>query len=355
MNKVPELRKVDEPHFEALREFLREGMTSIVMPHLNPDGDAIGSCIALADFLQSYGHKVMIVCNDEIPRNLSFLLTHPIHRAEDVIEMSLEPIDVAFVVDCGDVGRIEDRSHLLPLCKKTVVIDHHATHVHFGDISLVDIAASSTGELIHRIFSHFGTPIGESSRDALYVAISTDTGSFKYNNTTPYALRAVADFVEQGFETTRCVVEVYQNKPFIQYAVQREVLKNLILSEGGSSAFSHLDFTVFKDMGFSNQDTDGIAEWLRDIEGVQVSCFARPIDEERYKLSLRSKGDIDVSAIAQVFDGGGHKRASGCSVSGSYATIRESIFDLIDNAHRNSVSHDSESNGDESKSLEARR
>lgn len=332
MNKLHTENNGEFLPFESLRSLLREGMTTIVMPHLNPDGDAIGSSIALADLLESYGHQVYLVTHDEIPQNLRFLLNRKYYQVDGLLNQGINSFDAAFVVDCGDKTRIQDRESILGFCKKVIVIDHHVTHVHFGDVTIADYQASSTGELIHRLYNYFETPFTPHAMAALYTAMSTDTGSFKYSNTTPYVLRAVADFIENGFDTTDCVTEVYQNRPYVQYSVQYEALQRLVLAADGKVAFSFLDYETLKKNQFSNHDTDGLVELFRDIQGVEVSCFARAVSENAYKLSLRSKGRVDVSQVSLIYGGGGHVRASGCTITGTIDSVKTEIIEVLSKA-----------------------
>lgn len=303
--------------FEANDEF-------IILPHMSPDGDTIGSSVALKNILDNNGKKGYIVLNDDIPLNLLFL---------DVEKYSLEEFNhlnhqakVVITVDSSDQSRLDERSKLLEN-REVLNIDHHITNSDYGDINYVK-EASSVGELIYELFNSLNYTIDEKIANAIYVAIATDTGSFKYSNTTKKTFMIASELREKvNFELINR--ELYQKVLLEDVLLSNKVLSTLkVYNDKVGIVFLTND--MLKSLALENIETDGIVEQVRNINGIEVAVFIKQENENQFKISFRSKLDYDVSALALKYNGGGHPKAAGCSMSGPLDQIIDLLVKEID-------------------------
>lgn len=302
---------------------LRGRKNVIILPHILPDGDTLGSSLALRNALRYLGQNVSIVLDDEIPSNLNFMVDdNSIMSTDSFLSLKLCP-DLIVTIDTSDVERLGDRYRLLDLSEEILNIDHHKTNNYYGKYNLVDSEASSCGEIIYEIIKKLDIEPNKDISTYLYVSLSTDTGSFKYSNTTPKTLRIAACLLEAGIDKNYIITELYQNKPFNRVKLLSDALNTLESFYNGKLAVIYVTKQMFESNNISSANADGIIEYARDIEGVEVAVFLKELSPNEVKIGLRSKYDIDVSAIAADFDGGGHRKASGCT-----------IFDTMENAKK---------------------
>ncbi|WP_432665008.1 bifunctional oligoribonuclease/PAP phosphatase NrnA [Wukongibacter baidiensis] len=295
----------------------------VILPHILPDGDTLGSSIALKKALCLLNKDVSIILDDEIPSNLLFLACdNNIMSTELFLDLNDNP-DLVITIDSSDVDRLGDRGRLLDLCEETLNIDHHRTNSYYGKYNIVDSEASSCGEIIYKIIKELDIEIKEDIAESLYVSLSTDTGSFKYSNTSPETLRIAANLLEVGIDTTRIVTELYQNKPVNKIRLLADALNSLEIYYDGKLSIISVPLQMFKKSNAHTSDSDGIIEYGRDIHGVEVAILLKELSPNEIKVGFRSKYDFDVSRIAMEFGGGGHKKASGCT-----------IYDTIENAKK---------------------
>ncbi len=284
----------------------------IVLPHIHPDGDTLGSCIALRKFLVENGLEVYLVNDDRIPANLRFLNFEGMVTSEEFQSLQWEKESYGvFVVDGSDLTRIADRQWIFDQAKNSFCIDHHVTNKGFTDYLWLEEEASSTGELVYCLIKNNGGKVDQEIAEPLYVAISTDTGSFKYDSTGSRTLRVVADLMDTGFDMQKTIVEVYQNKEIDQVRLMQIALNHLKIKENGKVGISYICLENLDEYGITQYDTDGICELIRDIAGLEVAVFLREVREGEFKVSTRSKYDFDVAVFSQCFGGGGHKKAAG--------------------------------------------
>ncbi|SHJ90870.1 DHH family phosphoesterase [Paramaledivibacter caminithermalis] len=297
----------------------------IILPHILPDGDTLGSSLALANALRDIGNDTLIILDDDIPSNLKFLIDNDnnnIMSTKSFLNLDMKP-DLIVTIDTSDVDRLGDRYKLLGLCEEILNIDHHITNRNYGKYNYVDAEASSCGEIIYEITKCLDIELSKDISTYLYVALSTDTGSFKYSNTSPKTLRIAANLLEAGIDTNYIITELYQNRPINKIKLLSDALNNLERFYDGRLSLMYISLQVFESNNLSPGDADGIIEYARDIEGVEVAVLLKELSPNEIKVGFRSKYDIDVSAIAEEFNGGGHKKASGCT-----------IFDTIENAKK---------------------
>jgi bifunctional oligoribonuclease and PAP phosphatase NrnA len=313
-----------EPVLAALREHGRFTVTS----HENPDGDALGSLLAMHLALGALGKDSTMVLTGPAPLPGEY-------RFLELPERGLlreTPADhatrVLVAVDCANETRIVDKA-LLEQSPLTVNIDHHHDNTRFGDVNLVVPEASSTGELLADIFETLGVVLTSDIAEALYVALVTDTGRFQYTNTTPKALRLAADLVEAGADVHKVFQGVYETVQFAKLKLLARALDRAQVFDGGRIVVSYLLRTDFGEVGAAEPYSEGIIDYLRAVEGAQLAALIREPPREgspARKVSLRASVDeLDVSAIAREFGGGGHRQAAGFGTDLSIDEITERV------------------------------
>lgn len=302
----------------------------IVLPHIHPDGDTLGSSVALRAFLKLQGLETYIVNDDRIPANLCFLNQEGFMSSEAFESLNWEKESYGvFVVDGSDLTRVADRIAIYDNASDKLCIDHHVTNTEFADYLWLEHEASSTGELVYKLIRSCNVEVDKSMAEALYVAISTDTGSFKYDNTSSETLRTVAALMDTGFDMQKVIVEVYQNKELDQVRLMQIALNHLKMAFDGKVGMTYITQEDIEKMGIKLVDTDGICESIRDIAGLEVAIFLREVKPGSFKVSTRSKYEFDVAAFSLEFGGGGHKKAAGFTLNMDCETAMETILEAL--------------------------
>jgi phosphoesterase RecJ-like protein len=324
-------RRAADPEFARAVAALAAADRIVVATHENPDGDAIGSLVAAAAALRQLGKQVRTYLEpgSSIPSELRLL---------DVtgLERRIEPAELAdwtlLALDCATVRRLGHGHRPLVEAAATVVdIDHHYDNTRFGDVNLVDGAASSTAEILFDVLEALGVALTAEIAQALYVALVTDTGRFQQRTTGPSALRMAARLVDAGVDTERVYGLVFETVPMRKLRLLARVIDHLVLYEHGRVAVSHVARDDFLRLGASESDTEGLVDYLRAIRGVHVAALIRepPLGPDGIappnRVSLRSRGAIDVSEIARTTGGGGHRSAAGFSHGGDLLSIHRFI------------------------------
>jgi phosphoesterase RecJ-like protein len=298
----------------------------IVAAHVDPEGDAIGSSLAIYFALKSLGKKVCIYNESGVPRILKFL-----PGAEYVVTDidSVNEYDCIIVVDCGDLGRLgrlRDRLEKL----KIINIDHHSTNDLFGDLNFVDKKAVAAGEVVFDLLKKLGIPISLEIAVILYTAIVVDTGSFRYASTTPKSFKIAAELLAVGVDPWKVAKNIYENFPFERMKLLGKVLETLELVKNGSIAFMVVTKDLLSRNNATEDLTEGFVNFGRAVDGVEASILIKEAGEDAYKLSLRSKGIINVADIAQRLGGGGHRNAAGCKIKGTLSDVKQKVLDVLE-------------------------
>lgn len=298
----------------------------IITGHIMPDGDSIGSTLALGLALEKLGKKVTMACPDAVPESFLFL------PGADRIHCGVpknDEYDTIFVVDCSTPDRVgEEMQELLNGNITVVNIDHHINGVQFADVSYVDSSAAATGEIIFDLLDELGV-IDVDIAINLYAAILTDTGSFRYEATTSLTHRRVAKLLEFGINVSRVTKHLFDEKPLEVFMVLKQALKNLYISKCGRAAWISINWDELQKIGAKDEHTRGLVNYPRSIKGVKIALMFREPSPGLVKVSIRSNDDIDVSKIAAEFGGGGHKRAAGCLIEGDIKTIKEKVIEKV--------------------------
>jgi phosphoesterase RecJ-like protein len=314
---------------EAVAAALRENERFLVTSHEAPDGDALGSMLAMQLALEGLGKDSVMFLGGPapLPGEYRFLDLPERGLLRERPEDAAERVLVA--VDCASAARVGAEVGLVELAPHTINIDHHHDNPGFGDVNLVVEDASSTGEVLADVFRELGVVLTPEIAEALYIALVTDTGRFQYANTTPKALRLAADLVEAGADVHRVFQGVYENVQFAKLKLLARALDRARVLEGGEVVVSHLLRDDFEAVGASEPYSEGIIDVLRSVEGALVSALIREPPRDgapARKVSLRSSVDeVDVSAIARKSGGGGHREAAGFSSDLSVEELTEFI------------------------------
>jgi len=308
----------------AICRLLREKDRFLVACHENPEGDAIGSELALALALRKMGKTATVLNADPVPDNLLFLPgTETIVFSEDGSKY-----DAAVVVDCGSPERTGRVAQELRKCPLLVNIDHHRTNGDLGELALVDPDAAATGLLIHRVLSAMGYEIGLDVATNIYVAVLTDTGSFHYGSSSPEAFEVAGEMVRRGVDPWAVAEQVYETQSALRLRLLGRVLASLEVSAGGRVACITAMREDLREFASGKDALEGFINYPRSIVGVEVAVSFRE-EEDVFRVSFRSKGRVDVSAVAARFGGGGHRNAAGCTVPGTLADVRKRVLEAL--------------------------
>jgi bifunctional oligoribonuclease and PAP phosphatase NrnA len=299
---------------KAIADALRQHDRFLVVTHENPDGDALGSLLAATLAVRQLGKDAVMYLPGQtpLPAEYSFMPLEDLlrERPEDASDR------VLLAVDCAKEDRIGDES-VLALAPLVLDVDHHHDNTRFGDLNLIVADASSTGEVLRDVFTELGVELTPELAEPLYIALVTDTGRFQYANTTPKALRLAAELVEAGADIHAVFQKVYESVEFAKLKLLAHALDRAEVLEGGRIVVSHLLRRDFAEAGASEPYSEGIIDYLRAVEGAELAVLIREQlsqSAQAYKGSLRSSIDeLDVSAIARRFGGGGHRQAAGFS------------------------------------------
>lgn len=306
----------------AICRVLREKERFLIACHENPEGDAIGSELALALALRRMGKTATVLNADPVPANLLFLPgADTVVFAEDGSKY-----DVAVVVDCGSPERTGRISGELRKCPLLVNIDHHRTNGDRGELSLVDPDAAATGLLIHRVLSAMKFDIGLDVATNIYVAVLTDTGSFHYGSSSPEAFEVAGEMVRRGVDPWAVAEQVYETQSALRLRLLGRVLDSLDVVFDGRVACITTMREDLREFASGKDALEGFINYPRSIVGVEVAVSFREEEGGVFRVSFRSKGRVDVSAVAARFGGGGHHNAAGCTVPGDLADVKKRVL-----------------------------
>lgn len=316
----------------AVLESLHDAESVILTTHINADGDGAGSQAALASWLRAHGKEVWIINPTPFPKALHFLLSDEdealdcgSRRASEVVKRA----DLAVVLDTAEIPRI---GPVWPLIqgKPIAVVDHHPEGPEpIPGVSLRDPKACATGELVLDLIRLEPRPFPPGVAAALYVALSFDTGSFRFSNTTSDTHRIVAELLDEGADPESLHRALHGNVPIRRLRLLAASLATLEVDSSGGVAWMTVPSRVFEELEAKPEDLDGMVAFPRDLEGVQVALLFRETAKGATKVSLRSNGDADVNRVARMFGGGGHVKASGVLVDRPLSEVREELLAAV--------------------------
>ena len=308
------------PDLSAAIEFLQEGDDLLITSHVNSDGDSVAGSLAMRRLLEALGKRSRVVLADIPEDHYDFLAGFAdIQRIDGAPD---ELAESAVVLDCPNLDRIGDVRRHLRQDARLLNIDHHKDNVGFGSVNVVSEDVSSTSELIYHLALAMDVSIDRSLAEQLYTGIVFDTGTFRYSLTTPTSLEVAAALVRAGARLDVVADRIYNSSCLDSVKLIGRAIDSLELYFDGRVACLHLDYEQVR-----KGDPEEAVNYGLKIKGVLASIFMKEQRPDYYRISLRSRGDVDVSAVAAGFGGGGHARASGCELEGSAAQVRTALLE----------------------------
>lgn len=302
----------------AAASFLERSDKFVILTHASPDGDTLGSAYALADALCALNKRVFVVCPDKIPEKFGYLIKE---------YEAFEP-ETVVAVDIADeklLGSLYDRySGRVALC-----IDHHGSNTKYAEMLYLEADAAAACECIYNVINELGTMITPYMAGCLYTGIATDTGCFKFSNTTPRSHRYAAELIEKGADYGEINRVMFEVKSRGRIAMERKVLENIEFYYGGRCAVITVTRDMIKETGCPLGDLDGVTAMSRQIEGVQIGVTIKEKPDGKYKVSLRTFEPYNAADICAVFGGGGHVRAAGCEFSCDIENAKRQLLSAI--------------------------
>jgi phosphoesterase RecJ-like protein len=310
----------------AIRDAILQRQRFVITSHARPDGDAIGSQMAMAYALRELGKDVQMVGADPAPPQFQvFPGVSTIHVSPTVQGQ----FDAAIVMECGDLSR----TGVEGFDKYFVInIDHHPGNKSYGAINWFDAGAAACGEMVFTIVEALGVMLTPEIATHIYIAILTDTGGFHFSHITPRTFEICRRCTEAGAKPEAIARAVYDSSTMGRLRLMGAVLHNLEFEGGGRAAVAALTLTLLQETGATHEDADGLINIPLSVNDIQAVAFFKEIAPDSFRISLRSKGNVDVNRVANAFGGGGHKNAAGCSLNGPYPEVRRKLVDELTRA-----------------------
>lgn len=315
-----------QAQYEALHELIEECESFLVVSHENPDGDAIGSTLAMCHLLWALGKRAVPYNVDPVPFNFCFLAgADRVVSDPDAIDEH-GPIEATILLDCAQKERAGSRFPAQGWASRVAVVDHHSTwDPEFAQVYVRDTSAAAVGEMMYRLALTAGVAMSQELAECCYASIMTDTGGFRYGKTTQASFKIAAELVGYGVQPWHMNCHVYENDPLERVRLLGRVLNTLSVSDCGRLAFIVVDSAMLKEPGLRPEMLDGFINYARGIRGVEVATQLRQLAPDRYKVSFRSRGAVNVADLAETFAGGGHHNAAGCELTGSAEEIQRQL------------------------------
>lgn len=316
-------------NFSNVEELIKNSKKILIISHINPDGDALGSTCALYKAIYNRFKKKADMCAlTYLSPTYKFLPN--INLAKSSYDSSLV-YDLVITVDVADIDRISDMKILFDKAKKTINIDHHKTNNKFGDYNYVVPEASSTGEVLYNLFTNSGWEIDTETAECLYAAILTDTGGFRFDNTTEKVLSAAANLVNLGANPNKIYTYCYESKSKNFVMFQNYCINKAQFLDNDKIVYTTIYRRDFEKFNAKDDYTEGLTEALRAIDSTDIAFIVKEVEPNKIcKISMRSK-KYDVSEICSKFGGGGHERAAGCTIKSS---VENSVSKILDEIQR---------------------
>jgi phosphoesterase RecJ-like protein len=311
---------------QKINDIIADSSTFLITTHESPDGDAVGSSLALGGYLRELGKDVTVHFCDPVPDLYMFL---PL--SDTVLQTIPEKhYDICFVLDVGEFRRAGKAVGDCRTIGAFINIDHHLSCDEFGFLNLIDPKASATGALIHRILKAADHPISNGIAQCIYTAVITDTGSFRYSNSNPEAFAIAGEMIACGVNAWDIAEKLYESQPRKRLELLAEVLPTLKFSSNGDVASVTVTTDMYERTGTGPELTDGFINYPRSINGVEVALLFREIKPGSWKIGFRSKGKVDVARLSSAFGGGGHHNAAGCNMDGTLLEVRDRLFSHLE-------------------------
>jgi phosphoesterase RecJ-like protein len=314
------------PPIQDIVHAIRGRQRFVLSSHSRPDGDSIGSQLAMVYALRALGKEAIAVNADPAPPPLMQFPGVPEIRIAPAVEGEF---DAAIIMECSDLGRTGvsglDRSFVIN-------IDHHPGNTGFGQLMWFDSSAAACGEMVFDVVKALGVPLSREIATHVYLAILTDTGSFHYSSISPRTFEICRETLEAGVDPVLVARNVYDSNSMGRLKLFGAVLSAMQIDGTGRIAIVYLDHEMAREAGGTYEDTEGLINLPLTVKEIEAVVFFKQTEGEQYRVSLRSKGNIDVGGVAKTFGGGGHKNAAGCTVSGAIDALQKLFIAKIEDA-----------------------
>ena len=330
--------------FKEIAEKLIKAKTVLLYPHVGIDGDAVGCCVAVSKALRKIGNKCYALYAEDLPENLKYMYLEgdlddfrsaqsddkaclKSYFSDDMNVISDEELDISMCVDCGAYDRFVDFKEKFDRAKLTICVDHHGTSEGIADLNYIDPDASACGELIFELIKEMdklcpGILPDREIGEALFGAITTDTGNFQYSNTTAKTHKIIAELYDWDIDANGASVEIYENERPSAVMIANRALGRLEMIAGGLGAVCYVTKEDISELDVKAGETDPIVQKIRSIRGVEYAAFIKEKEENVIRVSYRAKRKGDVSVLAKLHEGGGHIKAAGCTL---YMPLEEAV------------------------------
>ena len=320
------MKKAKDISLKSLIQKIKDAKTIMIATHENPDGDGIGSIVALGEGLKQLGKKVTLYSKDPVPKMYHYL---PKYKLIKHTLPKKAQYDLTFLVDLGELERVGTEFVNHPGRQLTISLDHHAKGVHNADFNYCLPKLASSGEVIFRVLKALKIKLNKVMATGIYTAIVTDTGSFKYSNTTSETFQDAAELVSHGVNVWDVAMHCFETSSLSRMELLKKVISRMEVHKNKKIAWIVLRQADYKKTGALPEEAEGFINYPRSIEGVEVAIAFKEIGRNQYKISLRSKTYADVAAVAMSFDGGGHIRAAGCKMTGSLQDVQKRLINAL--------------------------
>ncbi len=309
-----------------IADLIKQSGKIAIIPHVSADGDAIGSSVGLALALTKMGKKACVYLEEEISKTFLFI---PGKELIKVFDGKAEAYGLAIALDSGDEDRLGGRKEIFRNAGGTVNIDHHMTNTMFAQHNYVDTNSAAVSEIIYDVLKILGQKIDKDIANCLYMAIVTDTGGFKYSNTTSKTHHTAGELIDLGADTAGISQQVFDNTSLGKLKLTAKAIESLELFEKGKVAVLTVTDAMLRDAGAEDADCEGLVNIARNIKDVEVGIMLREKDQGLVKVNLRSREYADVAEAAAQFKGGGHKRAAGFTAEGKVEEVKARLLEVI--------------------------
>jgi len=313
--------------FHEIAGAIKQAHRIAILSHVRPDCDAIGSQLALTLSLQELGKEVSAWNEDGLPESFRFLEKSDLVRRPPA---QPEEFDLAIALDTASQQRLGTAFHAIQRAGTWINIDHHVSNPEYGDLVYIDPVAPATGQIVYEFLVAEKLPFPRAAGDALYAALSTDTGSFRYANTTARTFEIAAELMKRGVNAAAISNKLYESYPKRRVQLLGQILPEVAFDADDQVASIVLTNKTKQQLGIRPDDIDGLIDYVRCVDTVVVALFFEELPEGKVRLSMRSKGDrIDVNKICSEFGGGGHRRAAGARIRGSLEEVRSKVLKRV--------------------------
>ncbi len=314
------------PELQRIVDAIQTRRRFVISSHSRPDGDSIGSQLAMAFALRSLGKEATVINADPAPSPLMQFPGVPEIRIAAKVDGDF---DAAIIMECGDLKRTGvdglDRFFVIN-------IDHHPGNTGYGQLQWFDASAAACSEMVYELVKALGAPFTVETATHIYLAIHTDTGSFHYSNITPRTFQICAEMLEAGVDPLDAARKIYDSNTMGRLKLFGTVMGTMQIDPSGRMAIIYLDHEMARAAGGTYEDTEGLINLPLTVKEIQAVVFFKQIEGDAYRVSMRSKGEIDIGAVCKEFGGGGHKNAAGCTVSGAIDALQKMFIDKIEQA-----------------------